>query len=346
MTNDYRNILIVRTDRIGDVILTTPAIAAVRAHYPKSRITVLVSAATRELVDGNPNIDEVLVDDRRGAYRGVFNFWRLVMMVRSKKFDLAIIFHTKKRTNLLCFLAGIKNRVGYRDKNFGSLLTEGVKDDRHLGEKHESKYCLDLLKSLGVNPSQSDPYLPVRPDAGRWIDQWVTDNRLTGIKLIAVHAGASDPDRCWPVESFASLIDRLSQLAGCKVVVFGAGHALEVAKRLKTLCVQPYFDLTGQTSIAQTVALMKRSHLLISNDSGPVHIAAAVGIYVISLFLRDQPGINPERWRPLGSKSYVLSNKPEDAIRLDSSGQIISGIKDSISVDQVFELARDILQRP
>ncbi len=346
MTNDYRNILIVRTDRIGDVILTTPAIAAVRAHYPQSRITVLVSSSTRDLVDGNPNIDDVMIDDRRGSFRGAFGFWQLVMAIKRKNFDLAIIIHTKRRTNLLCFLAGITNRVGYRDKNFGFLLTEGVKDDRHLGVKHESKYCLDLLKQLGINASQTDPYLPVRPDAGRWIDQWMTENRLTGVKLIAVHAGASDPERCWPVESFAKLIDQLAQVAGCKVVVFGAGHALEVARRLKTLCAQPYFDLTGQTSLAQTVALLKRSHLLISNDSGPVHMAAAAGIYVISLFLRDQPGINPERWRPLGSKSYVLSNKPEEAIRLDTSGQIISGIKDSISVEQVFELARDLLQRP
>lgn len=345
MTKDYRNILIVRTDRIGDVILTTPAISAVRAHYPHSRITVLVSAYTRDLIDGNPNVDEVMVDDRKGKCRGAFSFWRLMLAVKRKNFELAIIFHTKKRANLLCFLAGIKKRIGYRDKNFGCLLTEGVKDDRHLGTKHESQYCLDLLKHLGINTSQADLYLPVRPDAARWVEQWISENKLGDSKIITVHAGASDPDRCWPAESFARLIDQLSQVAGYKVVVFGAGHALELAKRLKTLCAQPFLDLTGQTSIAQTVALMKRSQLLISNDSGPVHIAAAVGIYVISLFLRDQPGLNPERWRPLGSKSYFLSNKSQDAVRLDSSGQMISGHKDSITVDQVFELAVDLLQR-
>lgn len=343
--NDYRNILIVRTDRIGDVVLTTPAIAALRAQFPEANIAVLVSSYTRDLVVGNPNVNEVLVDDRKGVHKGVLGFWRLVVDIKQKNFDLAIVFHTKRRTNLLCFLAGIKNRVGYRDKNFGFLLTTGISDDRHLGQRHESEYCLELLKQIGISLGHPGSFLPIQPDAEQWINAWLKENNLTDVQIIAVHPGASDPTKCWPLGSFASLMDQISQMQGCRVVVFGAGDTIGMAKELRKLCSRPFLDLTGKTTVAQTAALLKKCRLLVSNDSGPVHMAAALDIYVISLFLRDQPGINPERWRPLGPKGFVLSNKSQEAVRLDLSGKVVSGTKDSITVDQVVCLAQELLQR-
>ena len=117
--DNYRNILIVRTDRIGDVVLTTPAIEALRKAFPQARISILVTPVTRELVEGNPYLDEVLIDDRKGRHGGVFGFFNLVKTLRKRQFDLAIILHTKKRTNSLCFLAGIPHRVGYKNNKFG-----------------------------------------------------------------------------------------------------------------------------------------------------------------------------------------------------------------------------------
>lgn len=345
MTAHYKNILIVRTDRIGDVVLTTPAIAAVRANFPNARITVLVSSATRELVDGNPNIDAVLVDNRQKQHKGVLGFWRLVGELRKHKFDAAIVFHTKRRTNLLCFWAGIPVRIGYRDKNYGFLLTQGLEDSRHRGEQHESQYCLDVLRQLGLNVGEPSPFLPVSADAQKFIEEWLRAHGLLGAKIIAIHPGASDPARCWPIDRFARLIDELASIPGHKVVVFGAGETVDSAQELKMLCVNPFFDLSGQTTVGETVAFLKQCRLLISNDSGPGHIASAVGIYVITLFLRNQPGINPERWKPLGPKSFIISNKPHEAVQQDRSGQIVSGQKNSIQVEEVASLAKDLLQR-
>lgn len=344
--NNYRNILIVRTDRIGDVVLTTPAIAAVRAQFPEAKITVLVSSYTRDLVVGNPDLNEVLVDDRKGVHKGVFGFWRLVGDIKRKNFDLALVFHTKRRTNLLCFLAGINNRVGYCDKNFGFLLTTGIPDERHCGQRHESEYCLELLKRMEIRAGHKGLFLPIQPDAEEWINSWLKENDLSDVKIVAIHPGASDPTKCWPLGSFSRLMDQVSQMRDCRVVVLGAGETIGMAKELRKLCSRPFFDLTGKTTVAQTAALLKRCHLLVSNDSGPVHMAAAADIFVISLFLRDQPGINPERWRPLGTKSFVLSNRSQEAVRLDPSGKIVSGAKDSVTVDQVLRLVLDLLQRP
>ena len=112
---EFRNILIVRTDRMGDVVLTTPALKALREAHPKARISILVSAYTKAIVEGNPYVNEVLADDRKRTHRGWIGFWRLVSEVRKRKFDAAVIYHTKRRTNWLCFFAGIPYRLGYTD---------------------------------------------------------------------------------------------------------------------------------------------------------------------------------------------------------------------------------------
>ena len=131
---DYKNILIIRTDRIGDVRLTTPAIHALRKTYPKARISILVAPLTEDLVKGNPDIDEVIVDDRRNQHHGPLGYLKLTRLLKSKNYDLAINFHTKKRTNLLCYLAGIPNRLGYHNKKFGFLLTQKIYDRRPKGK--------------------------------------------------------------------------------------------------------------------------------------------------------------------------------------------------------------------
>jgi heptosyltransferase-2 len=345
MMPDYRNILIVRTDRIGDIILTTPAIEAMRTNFPNAKITVLVSRVTRDLVDGNPYLDEVLIDDRQGRFKGALGFWQLVAQIRSRKFDVAFIFHTKKRTNLLCFLAGIPVRVGYTDKHYGFLLTRGFEDRRHFGEQHEVEYCLDILRKMGLKVASPSIFVPVDPKAEKWAQEWLTKNNPSGLKIVAIHPAASDSTKRWPAGCFIGLVDQLIDRHKCLVIVIGTGAAVDLARELRAQCSRTFIDLTGQTSVAQIVSLLRRCQLVISNDSGPMHLGAAAGIYVIALFLRNQPGINPERWRPFTPKGFVLSNRPEEAIRLGSNGNVASGQMDSIKVEDVVALAEDLLKR-
>jgi heptosyltransferase II len=344
--NDYKNILIIRTDRIGDVILTTPAIEAIRKNFPQAKITVMVAPVTRDLLLGNPFIDEVMVDDREGRHHGMAGFWQLACEVHEKRFDAVFVFHTKKRTNFLCFNARIPERIGYNDKNYGFFLTQGIPDDRHAGEKHESELCLDLLRAVGLRVDNPGLHLPFQPSAEQWAEVWLRKNNLSPRdKLVVLHPGASDVTKCWPASCFARLIDAMA-VQGCHMIVVGHGPTVQIAHDIRALAKMPFFDLTGQTSVAEMASLLKRCQLLISNDSGPVHVGAAAGIYVISLFLRDQPGINPERWRPLGPKGFILANKPLEAIKLDASGGVVSGVKDSIEVSEVLQLANRLLQKP
>ena len=189
-------------------------------------------------------------------------------------------------------------------------------------------------------------FLPFQPAAEQWAAVWLQKNNLTAQdKLVVLHPGASDATKCWPASSFAQLLDAMNA-QGCRMILVGHGPTVQIAHEIRARAKAPFFDLTGQTSVGEMASLLKRCQMLISNDSGPVHVGAAAGIYVISLFLRDQPGINPERWRPLGSKGFILTNKPAEAVKLDSSGEVASGLKDSIEVSEVLQLANRLLQKP
>ncbi len=319
--SDFQNILIVRTDRIGDVILTTPAIKALRLAYPSARISILVAPLTRELVAGNPYLDEVIVDDRRGVHRGIIGFGRLVAYLRRKKFDVAIVYHTKKRTNLLCWVTGIPRRTGYKNEKFGFLLNDPIQDERHLGRKHEAQYCLDVLRHLGISENRifdksladlaEDVYVPISADAWAWIMQLCHEQHISKQeRLIAVHPGASDPAKRWPEERFVELIGQLTKRYQAKIVLIGTDQMTSVTQRIISRVAVPVWDLTGKTGVGQLAGLLKRCNLLVSNDSGPAHIAAGAGTPCVSIFTRNQPGINPQRWQPLGKFSRVVSVPP------------------------------------
>ncbi|MBI3315118.1 MAG: glycosyltransferase family 9 protein [Candidatus Omnitrophica bacterium] len=326
---NFSRILIVRTDRMGDVVLTTPFIKALRRAYPAAHIATLVKPETKDLVIGNPYLDEVLVDDRAGRHKGVPGALRLAREIRRGNFDTAFILHTKRRYNFACFLAGVPARIGYRNDKMGFLLTHPLKDVRHLGEKHESEYCLDVLKGVGIPADIEDVLgvlVPVHKDADTWVLNWLNSQGIKAGEFIAMHPGASDPAKCWPAASFAALIRRLIDRYDFKVVLIGGPQTVTICGEIMRLCPASVMDLSGRTSVAQSAALLSRCRLLISNDSGPVHLAAGVGVFVISLFLRDQPGINPKRWKPLGPKGFFLST-------------------DSVTVDKVLDLVEDILHK-
>jgi lipopolysaccharide heptosyltransferase II len=325
----YNNILIVRTDRIGDVILTTPAVAALRKAYPKARLSMLVAPLTRDLIAGHPDLHEVLVDDRKGIHRGLLGFLRLIRALRQRRFDMAIVFHTKKRTNSLCFFAGIPERVGYNHK-LGFFLTQKIKDTRPQGLQHESEYCLDVLRFLGIPADSEGLYVSVHEADERWAEKFLGEHRIEPGRLAVIHPGASDPSKQWPAGNFRAVIDVLQNKYALPVCVIGASGIKRTAAEIE----RDYgnvLDLVGQTSVGQLVSLLKRSRILISNDSGPVHIAAALNIPVISIFTRNQPGINPERWRPLNPNSKVISPQENPAV--------------SPAVSAVLEAADTLLKR-
>jgi heptosyltransferase-2 len=302
----FKRILIVRTDRIGDVLLSTPVIKAMRQACPSAYIAMMVSPYTKEIVDGNPYLDSVITYDKDNMHKSWQRTLRFAHNLKKRKFDLALVLHPTNRVHLVTFLAGIPKRIGYGRK-LGFLLTEMIKHTKHLGQKHEVEYNLDLVRHLGIEPQDRSLFMPIKPAAEEWaVQAFKQEGIKEGDKLLAIHPGASCPSKIWPNERFAEVADKLVEKCGFKVLLISgpkdAGLAHKVIKNMR----HPAVDFSGRTSVAQLASLLKRCRLFISNDSGPVHIATAVGTPVISIFGRNQPGLSPKRWGPVGENDKAL----------------------------------------
>ncbi len=343
------NILVVRTDRIGDVVLTTAAVRALRKNFLDARISMMVAPSTQQLVEGNPDIDEVIIHDRSGNNKGVMGFWRQVFNLRRKKFDWAIIFHTKRWTNMFCFFAGIPRRTGYCNEKYGFLLNDRVVDDREAGIKHEAEYCLDILNSVGVAAplSEIQCVIPTNQESDAWAENWCRQNRFDPKDLIIINPSASDPARQWPAARFAKIIEMLQTKNIGPLAVIGTKNDI-AAQKLLSLVQSTHsvkiFDLCGKTSMRQLIALLRKSRMLISNDTGPVHVAAALKTPVVSIFTRNEPGINPERWRPLGEKVKVVVTPYKGNISFRKAKVTDTSYLDAISVDSVWEAVDALLK--
>jgi heptosyltransferase-2 len=340
----FQRILIVRTDRIGDVVLSTPVIKALRSHYPHAYIAMMVSPYTKEVVEGSPYLDEVIIYDKDAKHKSWRRSLEFARGLKRKRFDLALVLHPTNRVHLITFLAGIKRRVGYRRK-LGFLLTDKIPHTKQDGQKHELEYNLDLLRPLGIMPQDREIFVSIKPEARQIVEELL---RQEGIKdnhpLLAVNPGASCPSKIWPAERFAEAADRLAQKYGFKVLVVAGSKDRYLAQDLVSNMRHTAINLAGRLSLAQVAALLARCRLFISNDSGPVHIASAVGVPVISIFGRNQPGLSPRRWGPVGKGDRFL-HKPVGCLECLAHNcvQEFKCLK-AITVDDVIQVADTILK--
>lgn len=302
----FQRILIVRTDRIGDVLLSTPVIQALRRSFPKSYIAVMVRPYARDIVLGNPYLDEVIVYDKYGRQRSICKSILFAWSLKKKKFDLALILHPTNRAHLVTFLAGIRKRVGF-NRNLSFLLTDKIEHKKQEGKKHELEYTLDIIRRLGIDAEVRDIFMPIRKDSEIYVEGLLTSSGAQkGDRMIALHPGASCLSKIWSAERFAQVADKLIDEFKVKVAVVAGPDDVDISKGLINLMRSSCIDATGKTTVSQLASLLRRCCLFISNDSGPVHIATAVGVPVVAIFGRKQPGLSPRRWGPTGKNDIIL----------------------------------------
>jgi heptosyltransferase II len=342
--NEFKRILIVRTDRIGDVLLSTPAIKALRQAYPSSFIAMMVSPYSKEIVEGNPYLDEVIVYDKDRLHKGWFSSMKFTRELKKKRFELALILHPGNRQHMIAFFAGIHRRLGYGRK-MGFLLTDRIKHLKQLGEKHESEYALDLVRFLGIEPGDNPMFMPVKAESEEWARNFLRENNISDSdKLLAVHPGASCPSKRWPGDRFAQVADKLAERFGFKVLILAGPGDLQAASSVSGQMHSPAINLGGKTSVSQLASILKRCGLFISNDSGPVHMACALGVPVISIFGRSQAGLSPRRWGPQGANSRILHK--EVGCRVCLAHNCAKGLLclKAITAEDVLAAAEDILK--
>lgn len=308
----------VRTDRLGETVLTLPAIDALRAARPQGHLRLMVHPSVRELFDGYPHVDEVVAEPPAAGLVG--RAWSLSRLWRRWDVDVIIISNAKKEYHLAAWLAGIPVRVGY-DRKWGRLLTHRIPDERPLGEQHEVEYNIALLASLGIS-SALPPLLrlPVEETRARHMAQQLEGWRVQQAdRLIAIHPWTSNPRKQWPLNRFHALARELGDQPDIRLLLIGgeaeraqmAGWPADAGPREGRV-----IDAVGRLSLPELAACLQRVRVLVTNDSGPMHVAAAVGTPVVALFGTGDPGSHPRRWGPWGSGHTVI-HKPLEQITVD-----------------------------
>jgi len=301
-------ILVTRTDRLGDLVLSTPVFEALRRKFPEAWISALVFQENREVVEGNPYINEVILYDKKGREKRLWGQARLALRLMACQFDLVIHLHATNRMHLLTFVAGIPRRLGWNRK-CAWALTHSFTDVKKEGLKHEAFYNFDLLEPLEIyaEPGKVRAHFPLNEKNKRSLDEFLAQRGLeAGKPWVVLSPSASCPSKVWPAERFAELADKISQSYGAECIVIGARADRGFTERVIQTAKQPLHDFSGRLSLGMLGELLSRSALLVSNDSGPVHVANAVGTPVISIFGRKQAGLSPLRWGPLDPGSRVV----------------------------------------
>ena len=340
-----KRILVIRLDRLGDVILSTPVLQALRQHCPHAFIAMMVRPPCRQAVEGNPHLNEVLLYDKEQQHRGIRATLQFARSLRRHQFDTALVLHPSNRSHWIPWLARIPVRIGY-DRKCGWLLTHRVPHRKQEGAKHEAAYTLDLLACFGIAAATPQPFVPVRPDAVQRVEALLAAQHVQPTdSLVAIHPSASCISKRWMPERFAQVADRLAAERGVRICLVAGESDAVYAEAVARGMVHPAVNFAGVLTVAELAALLRRCRLLISNDSGPVHVAAAVGTPVVDIFGRNQRGLSPQRWGPLGAGHVILHKEVGCVTCLAHNCDIQFLCLTSLSVDEVYQAGVSVLER-
>lgn len=298
-------ILFIRTDRMGDVLMNLPAIRLLRQAFPKSWITLVLDHSLDGLLNGHPDIDELMLVDaadlkkKRGARR------KLCRRVRQAFFDLAVVSNASAWAHALVFWARIPVRVGWRRKR-GFLLTRSLKDKKAVSGRHEIDSNLDLVGLVTDKKWDGTATLSTDEDARNLMDDLLAKEGIRE-NIVAIHPGTSHPAKRWALGHFAEVSDHF-QNKGIKTVLIGGPEEKGAVSEVVRKCARPPLDFTGRFDLRQLKAFLghPKVKLLVSSDSGPVHVAWMQKTPVVALYSKEAQGSDPVRWGPKDAESKTL----------------------------------------
>jgi heptosyltransferase II len=334
-------VLIRGTNWIGDVVMTLPAVSAVRKTWPRARISVLAKPWVAEVYRLSPDVDEIIPFQEPGRHAGIRGKWRLAAELRRYRFDCAILLQNAIEAAVLARLAGIPLRAGYNSDGRGALLTHSVRRSPEVRTAHQIDYYLAMVEAVGclaagrdVRPSPRADYPAI---ARRLFAKYgVEENR----PLIGIAPGAAyGPAKKWFPERFAAVADRLIDDTGSQAILFGSSRDRESTAAVAQSARHPLIDIAGKTNLTEAMAVIARCALVLSNDSGLMHVAGALGIPLIAMF----GSTNPAATSPVGEKSIVIRHAVACSPCLKPVCPTDFRCMELIGVDEVYAAAKGLL---
>ncbi len=344
MNKEAINRILVRGPNwLGDAVMCEPALRGLQRLFPDAQIALLVKSAVADLFAGHPALTRVLTYDVNGHHAGLSGKWVLAGQLRKQGFDMAVLFQNAFEAAFLTFLAGVPRRHGYATDGRSLLLSDPVAvPDRHR-LVHQVRYYWDLLKPLGLTGDPSAPELVVFPEEdqammGRFVQGGLAaSDVVVGINPGSTYGGA----KRWLPERFAEVTERLcrtireSREQEVSVVIFGAKGEERLGQEIASHLSSRSLVLSGATTIRELMAAVKRCAVLLTNDTGPMHIAAAFQVPVVAIF-------GPTDWRttsPFGSAHAIVRQPVDCAPCLLRECPIDHRCMTRVTVDQVHEAA-------
>ncbi|WP_037354024.1 glycosyltransferase family 9 protein [Selenomonas sp. FC4001] len=322
----YQNILVINLMQIGDLMLTTPVLGALRKAYPQARLTLLVDTRWRELVECNPHLDACLFMDKKGEDKGLVKLWKFIRKVRAENFDLVINLHRNERASAVAAFSGAKRIVGYSKPLFSLFFDQTMQNPsiaHHIGWgpggilpphryvpgwEHQVHAHLNVLRqTLGIEPDDGGLEMALSPENQQKADVLWQEHFKAEDKVIALNIGASWETKRWPDSSFAQCADKFIE-QGYKIAFFGGPMDLDIVNKCISQMQHKESEalhiFTGKVSLAVLAGLLRKCSLFLTTDSGPMHIGVAMNLPVITMFgASPVPGFYPYDGRSVLLKS-------------------------------------------
>jgi len=340
-----RHLLLIRTDHLGDMLLTLPMATAVKQADAGVRISVLASPANAAAARHHPDVDHVEIDAVEAHGSGLRGVGRLAGQLRRLHVDAAVIVHPTPRLAWAAWRAGIALRVGSAYRAYSFLFTVRVRQHRRRPPwRHEAEYNVALLAPLGLRVER--PPLPAwRVDAAedRAVAEVLRRHGIGGERVVVLHPGSAGSAMNWGPQQYAELGRRLLAF-GVRVVVTGSSAERALTAEIGAAIGAAAVDFAGTLSIGELGALLRRAALYVGSSTGPTHLAAAVGTPVLALYspLRSQL---PQRWRPLGARVQVLQPRVDQVCPkcLGPACAYYHCMQAHLSVERAFAASRQLL---
>jgi len=287
-----KKILIFNVNWLGDVLFSTATLRNIRRNYPDSFIACVIPSRCYPILKGNPHLDEIIIFDEKEHHRGTLAKLRFVQLLKSKNFDTVFLLHRSFTRALICRLAGIPERIGYYTKKRGFLLTKRIaplsKDTLH-----RIDYYLNIIEKAGLRVEDRYPEFFISGEDINFVDAFLNKNSIhEDDLLVAINPGGNWLPKRWPSDYWAILADKLISEFGAKVIITGAHKDLSLALTIQGLMKEKPLIASGVFNLKQLGALYKRLDLFITADTGPLHIANALGTKrIIALFGPTSPEI-------------------------------------------------------
>jgi ADP-heptose:LPS heptosyltransferase len=311
---------------------------AIRKRHPNAFIAMLIRRYTRELVEGVPEIDEVLFYDDEG---GILPFFKLVANIRAKHFDVICHTYPRFRLALISWVTRIPVRLGTGYRWYSFLFNKKVFEHRKDARFHELEYNLRLLHAIGIEAELRDylPSISPLPPEKDHIQRVLVENGISADrKFVILHPGSGGSARDWSAERFKEVVRLLGAHDEVRIVVTGGRGEQKLVESIVAAAPERAVGLVERFSLMEFAALASLSKAFVANSTGPLHIAAAVGTPVIGLY-PQVTALSAQRWGPLSDRRTVFSpkNKPADCTMCVGSPEGVCACMDTISADEVYK---------